>query len=111
MKKVISFTILALALSLVSTSLTAVSSDLESKLLEKALAEGAVTKEQKSAVASYMNAIAVEKRKQAENYREMASVNYGGKSSTQDARTKQLKEMAKALEEEAAAYEKLAQAY
>ena len=94
-----------------SVSFFSVSNDLESKLLEKALIEGAITQEQKSAVKHYLASVASEKKKLADSYREMATVSYGGKALTQDLRTKKLLDLAKALDNLAASYESLATNY
>ena len=104
----ISFTIAALSLT---NPIFSVSTDLENSLLEKALIEGAVTQEQKSAVKHYFASVASEKKKMAESYREMASVNYGGKAMTQELRTQRLLNLAKTFEQLAASYENLASNY
>ena len=111
MKKTLAITLTIAALTLTTSSVFAVSSDLESSLLEKALIEGAVTEQQKSAVQNYLSSVASEKKKLAESYREMAGVNYGGKAMTQELRTKKLLNLAKSLDELAASYENLANNY
>lgn len=97
--------IASLLLILTGSNLLAISAELENKLLEKALIEGAVTVQQKSAVSNYLVAIAAEKRKQAGSYKEMAGVNYGGKAAYQYNTTMQLLHIAKSLEREAKSYE------
>ena len=79
MKRTITITLAIAAVSLLTSPIFSISSDLESSLLEKALIEGAVTQEQKSAVKHYLASVASEKKKLADSYREMAQVNYGGK--------------------------------
>ena len=111
MKRITAITLTAAALSLMTSPIFSISNDLESKLLEKALIEGAVTQEQKSAVKHYLASVASEKKKLADSYREMATVNYGGKALTQDLRTKRLLDLAKALDNLAASYESLATNY
>jgi acyl carrier protein phosphodiesterase len=111
MKRILTITLAVAALSLLTSPVFSVSSDLESSLLEKALIEGAVTKEQKSAVSNYLASVASEKKKLADSYREMAQVNYGGKALTQDLRVKRLLNLANALDKLAASYENLANNY
>lgn len=111
MKKNLAITLTIAALTLTTSPIFSISSDLESSLLEKALIEGAVTQEQKSAVKNYLASVASEKKKLADSYREMAQVNYGGKALTQELRTKKLLNLAKALDELAASYENLATNY
>lgn len=111
MKRITAITLTAAALSLMTSPIFSVSNDLESKLLEKALIEGAITQEQKSAVKHYLASVASEKKKLADSYREMATVSYGGKALTQDLRTKRLLDLAKALDNLAASYESLATNY
>lgn len=111
MKKTLAISLTIAALTLTTSPIFSISSDLESSLLEKVLIEGAVTEKQKSAVANYLNGIASEKRKLADSYREMAQVNYGGKAMTQELRSKKLLDLAKALDELAAGYENLAVNY
>ena len=111
MKRITAITLTAAALSLMTSPIFSISNDLESKLLEKALIEGAITQEQKSAVKHYLASVASEKKKLADSYREMATVSYGGKALTQDLRTKKLLDLAKALDNLAASYESLATNY
>lgn len=111
MKSTIKKTLAIVAISIMTSPVFSISSDLESSLLEKALIEGAVTKEQKTAVAHYLNSVASEKKKLAESYREMATVNYGGKALTQELRVKRLLNLANALDKLAASYENLANNY
>ena len=111
MKRITAITLTAAALSLMTSPIFSVSNDLESKLLENALIEGAITQEQKSAVKHYLASVASEKKKLADSYREMATVSYGGKALTQDLRTKKLLDLAKALDNLAASYESLATNY
>jgi hypothetical protein len=111
MKRTITITLAVAALSLLTSPIFSISSDLESSLLEKALIEGAVTQEQKTAVQHYLASVASEKKKLAESYREMAQVNYGGKALTQDLRTQKLLSLAKALDDLAASYENLSTNY
>ena len=74
MKRTITITLAIAAVSLLTSPIFSISSDLESSLLEKALIEGAVTQEQKSAVKHYLASVASEKKKLADSYREMAQV-------------------------------------
>ena len=85
----------------------AVSDETESRLLEQALVEGAVTKEQKTAINKYFSNIASQKQKEAERYREMADLGRGGKSSSQDLKRKELLRKADVLESEALSYKEM----
>ncbi len=97
--------VLLLIVSINTFPIFSINSDLEIKLLRNALQEGASTKEQKSALAHFMNGIALEKKKEADKFREMASINYGGKARSADLRSQSFLEQAKVLDEEARAYE------
>ncbi|HMV41379.1 MAG TPA: hypothetical protein PK079_10915 [Leptospiraceae bacterium] len=111
MKSNLTIALTIASLTLMVSPIFSISSDLESSLLEKALIEGAVTKEQKTAVAHYLNSVAAEKKKLADSYREMATVNYGGKALTQELRVKKLLNLAESLDKLAASYENLANNY
>ena len=101
--KIASILVIALALN----SLSAVSEDIETKLLEQALIEGAVTKEQKTAINRYFINLASQKQKESERMREMAELARGGKASSQDLKRKELLKKAEQLEEEANSYKQL----
>ncbi|MCE9498908.1 MAG: hypothetical protein K8R21_00065 [Leptospira sp.] len=109
--KIVNFLIASIILGLSFNSLFSMDLDFESKLLQKALIEGAVTKEQKSAVAHFLSSVASEKRKLAASYRESAIVSHGGKAATQDMQSKRFLDMAKSLENEATSYEALSSLY
>lgn len=79
--------------------------EMERKLVEKALIEGAITKEQRVAVAKY---IAGERRKMAASYREAAVVSHGGKAVSQEVQKRRLIGIAEELEKEAQEYEAIA---
>lgn len=91
----------------ITTSIFAVSEETENRLLEQALVEGAVTKEQKTAVQRYFSNLALQKQKEAERYREMAEVRRGGKSGTQDLKKRELLKKAELLESESSSYKEL----
>jgi len=103
LSKITSILLIALAI----TSLSAVSEDTETRLLEQALVEGAVTKEQKTAINRYFINIASQKHKESERLREMAELARGGKSSSQDIKKRELIKRADFLEEEANSYKQL----
>jgi hypothetical protein len=105
MKNIIKYTTITMAVLAFST-VSAVSTDTESRLLEQVLLEGAVTPGQKTAVNRYFNNIAIAKKQEANKYKNMASVARGGKSRTQDFKTKEFLEKANQLESEASYYEK-----
>jgi hypothetical protein len=100
-------TLLILISLLLTLPSFAISSDVEIKLLHKALLEGANSKEQKSAVAHFMAGIAAEKRKEADSFKQMASLNYGGKAISQENKKASLLKQAEVLENEAKNYESL----
>lgn len=108
MKKVI---ILFISFFLFSASAYGITPAEENKLLMKAMVEGATTKEQKLAVAKYLQLIAKEKLKQAQSYRRLARSNFGGKAMRQKAKSKEYKRRAQALEREAKNYQRLAGRY
>ncbi len=86
----------------------AMANDQERQILEKALVEEAVTKEQKTAVANYFKGIAAEKRKLAKTLEDEAVTSHGGKVSAESKRTESLKKRAKDLKSLADSYEKKA---
>ncbi len=100
-------TMILVAMMAAGSSLLAISSDSEVKILERALSEAAVTGEQKAVVGKYFNAIAAEKRKEADKMRAMAKVSGGGKFVTQDVRSADLMKKADILEDEAKSFEDL----
>ena len=85
----------------------AISEETETRLLEQALVEGAVTKEQKTAINKYFSNIASQKLREAERYREMADLGRGGKSSSQDLKRRELLKKAEVLESEAVSYREM----
>ncbi len=103
LSKITSILLIALAIN----SLSAISEETETKLLEQALVEGAVTKEQKTAINRYFINIASQKHKESERMREMAELARGGKSSTQDIKKRELIKKADLLEEESISYKQL----
>jgi 5-enolpyruvylshikimate-3-phosphate synthase len=103
LSKITSILLITLAL----TSLSAFSEDTETRLLEQALVEGAVTKEQKTAINRYFINIASQKQKESDRLREMAELARGGKSATQDIKKRELIKKADLLEEEANSYKQL----
>jgi hypothetical protein len=96
-----------LLITLALTSLSAISDDIETRLLEQAIIEGAVTKEQKTAINRYFINIASQKLKESERLREMAELARGGKFSSQDIKKRELIKKADLLEEEANSYKQL----
>jgi hypothetical protein len=88
-------------------SLLAISEELESRLLAKALLESATTPQQKTAVASYFQALAAEKREEAKKLQLLASTSRGGKVVSQNAQKREYLKKAERLEKEAKALDKL----
>lgn len=80
------------------TPLFAVSEEVEDQLLEKAIFESAVTKEQKTAVGNYLKAIAQQKANRAEELRELARRSTGGKFLASNAQSRKYLKQAQALE-------------
>jgi hypothetical protein len=89
------------------SSVMAVSEETETKLLEQALVEGAVTKEQKTAINRYFINIASQKQREAIRYREMAEIGRGGKGVSQALKKQELLKRADSLEAEANSYKAL----
>ena len=89
------------------SSAMAVSDETETKLLEQALVEGAVTKEQKTAINRYFTNIAAQKLREASRYREMADLGRGGKATQQSQKKLELLRRADSLETEANSYKSL----
>ncbi len=89
------------------SSVMAVSEETETKLLEQALVEGAVTKEQKTAINRYFINIASQKQREATRYREMAEIGRGGKVASQALKKQELLKRADSLEAEANSYKAL----
>ncbi|WP_061215838.1 LIC10421/LIC12816 family protein [Leptospira santarosai] len=87
------------------TPLFAVSEEVEDQLLEKAIFESAVTKEQKTAVGNYLKAIAQQKANRAEELRELARRSTGGKFLASNAQSRKYLKQAQALEKEAQRYQ------
>ncbi|PJZ52250.1 LIC10421/LIC12816 family protein [Leptospira adleri] len=90
---------------LASTSAFAVSDEVEDQLLEKAIVESAVTKEQKTAVGNYLKAVAQQKATRAEELRELARRSTGGKFLASNAQSQKYLKQAQALEREAQRYQ------
>jgi hypothetical protein len=89
------------------SSAMAVSEETETRLLEQALIEGAVTKEQKTAINRYFTNIAAQKLREASRYREMAELGRGGKATQQALKKQELLNRADSLEAEANSYKSL----
>lgn len=89
------------------STVMAVSEETETKLLEQALIEGAVTKEQKTAINRYFTNIASQKLREASRYREMAELGRGGKATQQASKKQELLKRADSLEAEANSYKSL----
>ncbi|MDX1957299.1 MAG: hypothetical protein SFU98_01935 [Leptospiraceae bacterium] len=105
MKTKLSLLVLAFA---ITSNAFAISLEEETKFIEKALKEGAVTIEQKNAVSHYFQSIAQKKALEAKRYRDIASLSHGGKVLAEEARKREFNKMAESLEEESRVYEKLA---
>ncbi|EJO71111.1 MULTISPECIES: LIC10421/LIC12816 family protein [Leptospira] len=86
-------------------SVFAVSEEVEDQLLEKALVESAVTKEQKTAIGNYLKAIAQQKVTRAEELRELARRSTGGKFLASSVQSQKYLKQAQALEKEAQRYQ------
>ncbi|EKO59311.1 LIC10421/LIC12816 family protein [Leptospira kirschneri] len=86
-------------------SVFAVSEELEDQLLEKALVESAVTKEQKTAIGNYLQAIAQQKVTRAEELRELARRSTGGKFLASSVQSQKYLKQAQVLEKEAQRYQ------
>lgn len=98
-------TIIAVALSSVTTSLLAVDNSTRVRLLENAMIESAANPAQKALVSSYMKSIAQEKLELAKSLRERAERPKAGKVVYKNSERKELLERAAALEEEAKRYQ------
>lgn len=94
-----------LAFFLVSNSNFAISEETEQKLMEKALIESAVTKEQKTAVANYLRAVSAQKAARAEELRELSKRSTGGKFLASKAQSDRYRKQAEALEREVERYQ------
>ncbi|TGM56575.1 LIC10421/LIC12816 family protein [Leptospira adleri] len=92
---------------LAASSVFAVSEDVEDQLLEKAIVESAVTKEQKTAVGNYLRAVAHQKAQRAEELRELARRSTGGKFLASNAQSQKYIKQAQMLERENARYQAL----
>lgn len=101
MKKIFLIIILAIGLNLKLISQ-------ERDLLEKAIIEEAITKEQKKALSVYFRNISKEKRKISDSIMDSAFTAYGGKTASDAERAKRLREQAKNLKASADYYEALA---
>ncbi|AXR60434.1 LIC10421/LIC12816 family protein [Leptospira mayottensis] len=88
-----------------TSSLFAVSEEVEDQLLEKAIFESAVTKEQKAAVGNYLKAIAQQKANRAEELRELARRSTGGKFLASSVQSQKYLKQAQLLEKEAQRYQ------
>ncbi|MCB1157298.1 MAG: hypothetical protein H7A25_04645 [Leptospiraceae bacterium] len=110
MKTTIKLLTIALVFGLTS-SVFAITPAQENKLLMKALVEGASTPAQKESVSKYMNLLSKEKKAEAERFRALAKMHFGGKARLQDIKEKEYLKKAEALEQEAADYQKLALHY
>ncbi|RHX95726.1 hypothetical protein DLM76_01740 [Leptospira yasudae] len=102
--RVLSFFFLV-SLFVVSTQSFAVSEETEQRLMEKALIESAVTSEQKTAVASYLRAMAAQKATRAEELRELSRRSTGGKFLANKAQSDRYRKQAEVLEREAERYQ------
>lgn len=96
---------------LAASSVFAVSEDVEDQLLEKAIVESAVTKEQKTAVGNYLRAVAQQKAHRAEELRELASRSTGGKFLASNAQSQKYIKQAQSLEKENARYQAILQSF
>ncbi|XDD51596.1 hypothetical protein AB3N59_07640 [Leptospira sp. WS92.C1] len=90
---------------LAASSVFAVSEDVEDQLLEKAIVESAITKEQKTAVGNYLRAVAHQKVQRAEELRELAKRSTGGKFLASNAQSQKYSKQAQSLERENARYQ------
>jgi hypothetical protein len=90
------------------SSAFAVSEEMESKLLMKAMLESASTDSQRTAVTNYFNNLANAKLVEAKQLRKSASIARGGKMATQNLQKQELLKKAESLEKQAEAYQKLA---
>lgn len=90
---------------LATSSVFAVSEEVEDQLLEKAIVESAVTKEQKTAVGNYLKAVAQQKATRAEELRELARRSTGGKFLASNVQSQKYLKQAQALEKEAQRYQ------
>lgn len=99
------FSLISLLGFLAASSLFAVSEEVEDQLLEKAIVESAVTKEQKTAVANYLKAVAQQKSQRAEELRELAKRSTGGKFLASNAQSQKYIKQAQSLERETARYQ------
>lgn len=105
--KSLKLTLLTLIFFSIVSSAFAVSEETENRLLEQALIEGAVTKEQKTAVQRYFTNLALQKQKEADRYREMADVGRGGKVASQEIKKREFLKKAEILESESSSYKEL----
>ncbi|MCG6167673.1 hypothetical protein LFX25_07525 [Leptospira sp. FAT2] len=96
---------------LAASSVFAVSEDVEDQLLEKAIVESAVTKEQKTAVGNYLRAVAQQKVHRAEELRELANRSTGGKFLASNAQSQKYIKQAQSLERENARYQAILQSF
>ncbi|PKA06297.1 hypothetical protein CH375_00535 [Leptospira ellisii] len=69
------------------------------------MVESAVTKEQKTAVANYLKAVAQQKSQRAEELRELAKRSTGGKFLASNAQSQKYIKQAQSLERETARYQ------
>lgn len=92
---------------LTASSVFAVSEEVEDQLLEKAIVESAVTKEQKTAVGNYLRAVAQQKAQRADELRELARRSTGGKFLASNAQSQKYIKQAQMLERENARYQAL----
>lgn len=106
MKKLIIIGTMTLMLTATS-SVFGINEEVESRLLAKALMEGATTSEQRSAVATYFQTIAADKREEAKKLRLLANTSRGGKVASQSAQKKDYLKKADSLEKEAKAFDKI----
>ncbi|EMJ90764.1 LIC10421/LIC12816 family protein [Leptospira alstonii] len=88
-----------------TSAVFAVSEEVEDQLLEKAIVESAVTKEQKTAVGNYLKAIAQQKTARAEELRELARRSTGGKFVASNVQSQKYLKQAQTLEKEAQRYQ------
>lgn len=98
-------TLFLLTFFLLSNSNLAISEETEQRLMEKALIESAVTKEQKAAVANYLRAVSAQKAARAEELRELSKRSTGGKFLASQAQSVRYRKQAEALEREVERYQ------
>lgn len=81
-----------------SASSYAISVEQENKLLLKAIVEGSTSPEQKAITARYISMLIDRKQAEANKYRELAQMNFGGKTRYRKAKQQKYLEKAKHIE-------------